>query len=112
MNVITWITTIYDHTVHLKIPNTRFCDSSEIARDNGIKIMRVDCTSHYSARAIAKLGFQCIYTLKYEDYKVNGEVVFKPKHPHNEVKIYLQLVGKIIIFILNIISVKISRNIH
>lgn len=55
-------------------------------------MIRVDCTSHYSAKATARLGFQCVYTLKYADYCEDGKPVFVPEPPHNEVKVYVQRV--------------------
>ncbi|GLV35327.1 speck [Carabus blaptoides fortunei] len=65
----------------------------ELAREMGHTLMRVDCTSHYSARAVARLGFECVYTLKYADYKENGKPVFVPEPPHSEVKVYTQRVA-------------------
>ncbi|XP_017786621.1 PREDICTED: dopamine N-acetyltransferase-like isoform X2 [Nicrophorus vespilloides] len=62
----------------------------DMAREQGYGIMRVDCTSNFSARAIARLGFECVYTLKYADHKVDGQVVFEPEHPHTEVAVYIQ----------------------
>jgi arylalkylamine N-acetyltransferase len=55
--------------------------------------MTADCTSHFTARALKKLGFECIYSLKYEDYKVNGEVVFTPATPHAAVTVYTQRIA-------------------
>ncbi|KAK9738015.1 Acetyltransferase (GNAT) family [Popillia japonica] len=65
----------------------------DLAREQGVKLMRVDCTSHFSAKAIARLGFECIYRLKYEDYKENGRAVFDPEAPHKEVTVYIQRIN-------------------
>lgn len=62
----------------------------ELARELGCGLMTADCTSHFTAKALKKLGFDCIYTLNYADYKVNGEVVFKPEPPHAAVTVYAQ----------------------
>lgn len=62
----------------------------EMARESGCGLMAADCSSHFTAKALKRLGFECIYTLKYEDYKVNGEVVFKPELPHVAVTVYTQ----------------------
>lgn len=61
-----------------------------LARDLGYRMMRVDCTSHYSAKAVAALGYKCVYTLKYADYQDNGKPIFSPEDPHNEVKVYVK----------------------
>ncbi|XP_022918295.2 arylalkylamine N-acetyltransferase 1-like [Onthophagus taurus] len=65
----------------------------ELAREQDFKLMRCDCSSHFSAKAIARLGFQCIYSLKYEDYKKEGRPVFNPEHPHKEVTVYIQRIN-------------------
>lgn len=64
-----------------------------IGREQGYGLMRVDCTSYFSARAIARLGFECVYELKYADYKENGQTVFVPEHPHNALTIYVQRIS-------------------
>ncbi|KAF2901478.1 hypothetical protein ILUMI_04703 [Ignelater luminosus] len=61
-----------------------------IAREQGCGLMRVDCSSYFSARAIASLGFDCVYSLKYDEYKENGEIVFNTEEPHREARIYVQ----------------------
>ncbi|GJQ86088.1 putative N-acetyltransferase [Trypoxylus dichotomus] len=62
----------------------------DLAREKGIKMIRVDCTSYFSARASEKLGMQCVYELKYADYKENGVQVFDPEPPHTALKVYVQ----------------------
>ncbi|PSN44770.1 Dopamine N-acetyltransferase [Blattella germanica] len=62
----------------------------ELATQLGFPLMRVDCTSHFSAKAMARLGFECIFTLRYEDYCQNGKPVFHPEKPHTEVTSYVQ----------------------
>lgn len=61
-----------------------------IAKEKGCGFILVDCSSSYSAAAAERLGFENIYSLKYEDYKVDGEVVFKPDPPHLSVNVYVQ----------------------
>ncbi|KAG5880987.1 hypothetical protein JTB14_024525 [Gonioctena quinquepunctata] len=67
----------------------------DLAKQMGCGFITVDCTSHYTACAAKKLGFEKHYTLRYEDYKVNGEVVFNPAVPHKAVTVYTQrILGK------------------
>ncbi|KDR23746.1 dopamine N-acetyltransferase-like isoform X2 [Zootermopsis nevadensis] len=63
--------------------------SRELAKDQKFPLIRVDCTSHFSARAVARLGFECVFTLRYEDHCHNGEPVFRPEIPHNQVATYV-----------------------
>lgn len=62
----------------------------EFAKEQGCGFMTVDCTSHFTACALKKLGFELHYSLKYADYKVNGEVMLKPASPHVAVTVYTQ----------------------
>lgn len=64
--------------------------SRELAKQKGYPLFRVDCTSNFSARAVARLGLECVYELRYEDYCKNGQPVFQPALPHTEVKSYVQ----------------------
>ncbi|XP_047099919.1 arylalkylamine N-acetyltransferase 1-like [Schistocerca piceifrons] len=59
--------------------------SSELAKQHGIPLVRIDCTSHYSARAASRLGFECIFSVPYAQYERDGDVVFTPAEPHKEV---------------------------
>lgn len=52
----------------------------------------VECSSYFTAKAVEKLGFKCIYSLLYMDYvNEKGEIVFKPQPPHEHFKIYMLL---------------------
>ncbi|CAH0561251.1 unnamed protein product [Brassicogethes aeneus] len=64
----------------------------DLAKEHGCGFMTVDCSSHFSAMALAKLNFNLTYTLKYSDYKVDGKVVFHPEEPHTAVTVYTQRV--------------------
>ncbi|XP_022193040.1 dopamine N-acetyltransferase isoform X2 [Nilaparvata lugens] len=57
----------------------------------GIPLMRVDCTSAFSAKAVARLGFHCVYTLQYADYlDKQGQRVFDPPSPHTCCKTFVR----------------------
>ncbi|XP_077287423.1 arylalkylamine N-acetyltransferase 1-like isoform X2 [Arctopsyche grandis] len=62
--------------------------TNEIARAANIRVIRCECSSAFSAKVMQKLDSTKIYTLKYEDYKVDGEKVFTVDPPHTEVGIY------------------------
>ncbi|XP_022182153.1 dopamine N-acetyltransferase-like [Myzus persicae] len=66
--------------------------SKELALELGYQIMYVECSSHFTAKAVESCGFQCIYSLRYLDYvNKQGEVVFKTKPPHKFLKIHVLL---------------------
>ncbi|XP_065201618.1 arylalkylamine N-acetyltransferase 1-like isoform X1 [Planococcus citri] len=62
----------------------------EIAKEHNFPLIKVDCSSHYSAKAVSRLGFQSIFTLKYDDYvNSEGEKIFITKPPHTCVKTFV-----------------------
>lgn len=69
-----------------------FVFSREIAKEVGAGFVTVDCTSHFTALALKKLGFELHYSLKYAEHKENGQVVFKPEPPHEACTVYVQKV--------------------
>lgn len=59
-----------------------------MALELGIGLITINCTNYFMAKAAKSLGFQCIYSLKYSDFKVKRQVVLKPENPHEAVKVY------------------------
>jgi hypothetical protein len=61
----------------------------------GFALIKVDCTSYFSALAMRKLGAQCVFSMKYADYCApdSDEPVFKPQSPHTAVQTFVQLVS-------------------
>jgi len=58
-------------------------------------MIRVGCSSNFSASAAERLGFQCIYSLHYEEYKnEKGEVIFNSLPPHTQFKMYVISIRK------------------
>ncbi|XP_074042780.1 arylalkylamine N-acetyltransferase 1-like isoform X2 [Leptinotarsa decemlineata] len=60
----------------------------QIGKERGCGFITVDCTSHFTACAVKRLGFELYYSLNYEDYKVDGQVVLKPQEPHRAFTVY------------------------
>lgn len=65
----------------------------DFIRENNISVYHVICTSYFSARVMEKTGFHRVYELKYDDYKQDGVVVFKPELPHVGVTILIKEFG-------------------
>lgn len=51
-------------------------------RQQGIPVAYVWATNIYSKRSLEKAGFITVDEMKYEDYEVNGKVVFRPPSIH------------------------------
>ena len=64
--------------------------SRKEAATKGYKYMRIDCTSHFTARIASSMGFDCIFQMAYEDYKnPSGEQIFHEIiFPHTKILIY------------------------
>lgn len=62
--------------------------SRSLAKANGCGFQIADCTSYYASKCLEKEGFQLRYSLPYASYKPNGEVIFKPKPPHDRIDVY------------------------
>ncbi|XP_050433459.1 arylalkylamine N-acetyltransferase 1-like isoform X3 [Adelges cooleyi] len=62
----------------------------ELALKNRCSMIYVGCSSYFSAKAAERLGFQCIYTMSYEDYlNDKGQQMFNPPTPHTHFKVYV-----------------------
>lgn len=59
----------------------------DYASRNGIKLLHVLCSSHFSARVMEKMDFTEVFRLPYADYRVNGEQMLNPAQPHVAVRI-------------------------
>lgn len=42
-------------------------------------------TNALSINIAEKMGFKPVHTMKFEDYKENGKVIFKPDPPHTHI---------------------------
>lgn len=66
--------------------------SKELALELGYQMIYVECTSHFTAKAVERFGFQCIYSFSYSDYvNKQGKVVFKTQPPHEYFKVHVLL---------------------
>ncbi|XP_073981173.1 arylalkylamine N-acetyltransferase 1-like isoform X2 [Rhodnius prolixus] len=65
--------------------------TKEMAKEQGYDLIKLDCTSHFSALAVASLGgYNCVYKLNYSDYlDEDGKPIFVPEPPHSCVKTYV-----------------------
>jgi len=67
--------------------------SKEMALELGYQMIYSECSSYFTAKAMERCGFQCIYSLPYSDYvDRKGKVVFNVvKPPHECIKVQLLL---------------------
>lgn len=64
---------------------------SEIGKEKGLHICRVDCSSYFSGKLCARLGFEQIYELNYADYvDEDGNPIFSPAFPHTAIVTYIK----------------------
>lgn len=64
--------------------------SRELARAQGVPMVRCVCTSFYTRKAVARLGFEHVHTMPYKSFVDDqGRVVFNTEHPHDNVETYV-----------------------
>ncbi|CAK1543196.1 unnamed protein product [Leptosia nina] len=59
-------------------------EAEKKAREKGLRLMRIDTTSAYSAKAAEKMGFKCIYKRAYRDINL---IIPDPPHEYDQVYI-------------------------
>ncbi|CAG4953129.1 unnamed protein product [Colias eurytheme] len=65
-------------------------EAQKIAREHGIRLIQIDTSSFYSAKAAEKLGFKCIYERRYADITFNGKPIVVPDPPHTMDKVFIK----------------------
>lgn len=63
---------------------------TRMAMEMNISVIVCLCTSIYSAKSVQKLGLELIYNLRYDEYLKDGVPVFKPKPPHDMVRVLVK----------------------
>ena len=58
----------------------------------GVKALTTVATSHFSGKIFQKQGFDLLSEVSYNDYKVDGKVVFPITEPHTHVRLFLKKV--------------------
>lgn len=51
--------------------------------------IRAVCTNALSVKVLEKMGFKQVHSMKFEDYKENGKVIFKPNPPHSQITVMI-----------------------
>ncbi|KAH8404799.1 hypothetical protein KR222_003856 [Zaprionus bogoriensis] len=60
----------------------------EVGRSKGLPLLVTTCTSVYSQRVMAALGFEVVLSQKYSDYKdEDGNMPLQPPAPHQEASV-------------------------
>ncbi|XP_050433447.1 arylalkylamine N-acetyltransferase 1-like isoform X2 [Adelges cooleyi] len=64
--------------------------TKELAKELDCQMIYVECTSHYSAKAVTRLGFKSIHSLEYQKHlNGQGEVVFETNLPHDRAEVFV-----------------------
>lgn len=61
-----------------------------VLEERGITVFTTTATSAFSSRIFEKLGFQEVSVQAYEEYKVEGEVVFPTTEPHTHARQFVR----------------------
>lgn len=66
-------------------------ESMRIAKSRGFEVMKMCCTSEFTAKIARSLGWQEFYRLAYKDYEKvsSSQYVLKPAPPHEHIYYYI-----------------------
>lgn len=72
------------------VMNALLARTESAVKEKGIRLLRMDTSSAYSAMSAERLGFTCVYRQKYSEIKIDGETVVEPSAPHLEDRVYVK----------------------
>lgn len=61
-----------------------------VMEDRGFTVFTGTATSHFSGRIFQKLGFHEVSAQSYDEYRVDGEVIFKTTAPHTHARQFVR----------------------
>lgn len=62
----------------------------DYGKANNYDMCQCLCSSKFSRLVCQKLGFDAAYTVRYDEYMVNGQIIFKPDAPHDVCVLYIK----------------------
>ncbi|XP_050677534.1 arylalkylamine N-acetyltransferase 1-like [Leptidea sinapis] len=65
-------------------------EAEKTAKENGIKLIRMDTSSAYSSSTAERLGFTCLYSKPYAEILLDGNPVILPDPPHVNDKVFVK----------------------
>lgn len=58
-----------------------------------IALIVIQCSSLYSARVMARLGFELVAAIYYKDFHLEGRQAISPKPPHDKISAFIKRVN-------------------
>ncbi|XP_026752553.1 arylalkylamine N-acetyltransferase 1-like [Galleria mellonella] len=72
------------------IMNALVKETEKITEQKGIRLLRMDTSSAYSAMSAERLGFMCVYQALYSEIKRDDQPLIVPKSPHLYDKVFIK----------------------
>ncbi|XP_026730352.1 dopamine N-acetyltransferase-like [Trichoplusia ni] len=72
------------------IMNALLEETEKTTQERGIRLLRMDTSSAYSAMSAERLGFTCVYSARYVDIKLDGRPLIVPEPPHVDDRVYIK----------------------
>lgn len=57
----------------------------------GIRLLRLDTSSAYSAQSAESSGYTCVYKVPYKDIKMDGQPLIVPEPPHLDDRVHIKI---------------------
>ncbi|CAH2041304.1 unnamed protein product, partial [Iphiclides podalirius] len=67
---------------HRGIMNALVMETEKLLKGQGVRLMRLDTSSAYSAKSAERMGFECFYRVRYKDIQMDGQPLVVPELPH------------------------------
>ncbi|XP_037293342.1 dopamine N-acetyltransferase isoform X1 [Manduca sexta] len=64
--------------------------TEKATKQRGIRLLRMDTSSAYSAMSAERLGFTCYYDALYKDITMDGRPIIVPEPPHVNDRVYIK----------------------
>uniref|UniRef100_A0A0K8S7U5 N-acetyltransferase domain-containing protein n=2 Tax=Lygus hesperus TaxID=30085 RepID=A0A0K8S7U5_LYGHE len=65
--------------------------AEDLARNNGLRGLKVACSSTYSAQLVKSFNYKEVYSLAYRDYKdEQGNAIFSPPEIHSHMRLFIK----------------------
>ncbi|XP_069359948.1 arylalkylamine N-acetyltransferase 1-like isoform X2 [Maniola hyperantus] len=72
------------------IMNALLEETEKAIKEQGIRLIRLDTSSAYSAMSAEHYGYTCYYRALYKDIKMDGQPLVVPAPPHLEDRVYVK----------------------
>ncbi|CAF4942901.1 unnamed protein product [Pieris macdunnoughi] len=72
------------------VMNRLMVEVENAARENNVRLLRMETSSAYSAKSAERRGFKCIFKRLYTDFQLDGKPFIVTEPPHVDDRVYVK----------------------